>query len=73
MSGSCTLSSFSRVWSLKMSFSILAFSVSLTYTVPSFSSGGTIELDFAELNDFRIDHNCLEDRSMDFRFHLDDH
>ena len=52
----------------KKSFSILAFSVSVTYTVPSFSSGGIVKLDFGEINDFRIDHHCLEDRSLDLSF-----
>ena len=68
MSGSSGLSSLSIVWSLNKSFSILAFSVSVTYIVPSFSSGGIVELDFGEINDFRIDHHCLEDRSLDFSF-----
>ena len=45
MSGSSEFSSFSRVWSLKKSFSMLAFSVSSAYTMPSFSSGGIEELD----------------------------
>ena len=36
--------------------------------MPSFSSGGIVELDFGEINDFRIDHHCLEDRSLDFSF-----
>ena len=36
--------------------------------MPSFSSGGIVELDFGEMNDLRIDHHCLEDRSLDFSF-----
>ena len=68
MSGSSAFSSFSRVWSLKKSFSMLAFSVSSAYTVPSFSSGGIEELDLDEMNGFRMDHHCLEDRLLDFNF-----
>ena len=68
MSGSLAFSSFSRVWSLKKSFSMLAFSVSSVYTMPSFSSGGIEELGLDEMNDFRMDHHCLEDRLLDFNF-----
>ena len=68
MSGSSVLSSLSIVRSLKKSFSILAFSVSVTYTVPSFSSGRIVELGFGEIYDFKIDHHCFEDRSLDFSF-----
>ena len=41
MSGSSAFSSFSRVWSLKKQFSMLAFSVSCS--MPSFFSGGIEE------------------------------
>ena len=67
MSGSSAFSSCSRVWSLKK-FSMLAFSVSSAYTMPPFSSGGIEELDLDEMNDFRMDHHCLEDRLLDFNF-----
>ena len=36
--------------------------------MPSFSSGGIEELDLDEMNDFRMDHHCLEDRLLDFNF-----
>ena len=51
-----------------MLFSMLAFSVSSAYTMPSFSSGGIKELDLDEMNDFRMNHYCLEDRLLDFNF-----
>ena len=70
MLGSSAFSSFSRVWSLKKSFSMLAFSVSSGYTMPSFSSGGIEELDSEEMNDLRMDHHCLEDKLLDFNFFL---
>ena len=61
-----TFSSSNKVWSLKKSFKIFAFSTSSEYTRPFFSCGGIVEVELGEMNVFKTVHYCLDDRVSDF-------
>lgn len=49
------------VWSRKKSFKTLAFSVSLSVTIPSFSNGGIEFLEFGAITFFSVCHQSLEE------------
>ena len=54
-----------NVWSLKKSFKTIAFSVSSSITMNSFSSGGIVLFEFRAITYFKIRHQSIEDRVFD--------